>query len=154
MPVTLQALIANLARAYPRQPVAPETFGIYLEDLAGISVAVLEVALIRLRRTSEWFPTLRAIREVCAELVLELPSEQAALAQVQAYLRGTINRAEVHPLVDEAVKLAGGFRELRESTNQSVVRGQLARAYRELRAAAVLEAQTADHMGHRAALAA
>lgn len=126
-------------------PVPEETFRVYLDDLEQIPPLLLEAAMTRLIRTMEFFPTIRAIRETCAELALDLSSEVEALRLVEQHLaatrEGITGVPPVPPLITEAVKLAGGYRVFRTSDEPAVVRGQFARYYRELRAAAVLEAQ-------------
>lgn len=137
-------------RAFPRPALDDARVRVYLEELADLDPAVLAAAvrtLIR-TRTSDWLPAVGAIREVAAELVLALPSEEDALAQIAARIAWTREpeadrgeRPEVHPVVARAVAAVGGFHALRTAENASVVRGQFGRLYREARGAAVRDCQ-------------
>jgi hypothetical protein len=145
---TPQELIADLARAFPRQPVTAETLRIYLRELADIPPAALETACRELMRASEFFPTIRAIREAAAEHLLALPGEAGALAQIEARMAwGRADEDErgeapgVHPLVREAVDHVGGFHAFRATDEPAVVRGQFLRLFRDLRGRAVRDAQ-------------
>lgn len=145
-------MIARLARAFPRHPITPETFELYVEELEGIAPEVLDQAVTNLVRSSEWFPTVSAIRNTCAEIVLALPTESAALAEIDARIDWGRVRAEnpdgapheppaVHPLVGQALERVGGFPALRTSEKPWAVRSQFCNVYGEIRAAAVREAQ-------------
>lgn len=154
MEVTAATLIARLARAFPRQPVPRDTFELYLVDLSEVPVAVLEPAVTHLIRTSEWFPTVSAIREACAENVLELPSEAAALAQVEARIRWARQGDEregaapaVHALVKEALDRVGGYPAFRGSEEPSRVRRQFGVLYGQLREGALRQARIAPAIG-------
>jgi hypothetical protein len=144
-------LLSELARAFPRHPVTRETLDVYLRELADLPVDVLERAVRELIRTSEWFPTVRAIRESASEHALGLPGEADALAQVEArqawgrqdeQTRGT--PPALHPLVAEALDHVGGWHAFRTADEPAVVRGQFGRLFRELRSAALREAQIGD----------
>lgn len=138
---TPQQLLADLACAFPRHPIKPETFRVYLRELADLPPAALEAACRELIRTSEFFPTVRAIREAAVERLLGLPGEAEALAQVEAradWFKDAEHEREgdppdVHPRVKEALDHVGGFYAFRTAENPSVVRGQFLRLYRELR---------------------
>lgn len=141
------ALISDLVRAYPRTPISPDTLRVYLDDLGEIPHALLEQAIRQVIRTQEFFPTIRSIREACAEIALDLPTDTEALQLVDDHLlqarEGTVVW-KMPPLVEEAVKLAGGYRAFRTSDEPTVVRGQFARYFRDLRAARIRAAQTSD----------
>lgn len=153
MPPTCSQLLARLARAFPRQPIPPETHAVYAHDLATVPTGLLEAAVTEVIRTEDWFPTLARLRAVCAERLLALPTETQALAQVEARIRwgrdvgretpeeGAGRPPAVHPLVVEALGQVGGYSTLRTSDEPAVVRGMFAKAYRQLRAAAVRETQ-------------
>lgn len=147
--MTHQQVLADLARAFPRQPVTADTLRVYLRELDDIPADALEVAVRALIRTSEFFPTVRAIRETVTEATLALPGEAEALGQVAARvawlssgLTAETTAPPLHEKVKEALNLVGGASAFRASSDQGVVRGQFARYYRELRATAVREAQT------------
>lgn len=147
---TSAQILADLKRAFPRQVLDAETFGVYLRELNDVPPQLLEVVVQELIRTSEWFPTVRAIREKAAERTLALPGEAEALAQIEARLRhtrenGTAEDAPlVHPLVREAVNHVGGYSSFRSSDDPGVVRGQFGRLYREMRTRAIVEAQVGN----------
>lgn len=142
-------LIADLSRAFPRQPVTRDTLVVYLRELSDMPVEVLEPTIRELIRTSEFFPTVRAIREAAAERSLGLPSEADALSQIEARMlwARTGSHGEqppVHPLVKEALDHIGGWHAFRAADEPSVVRGQFLRLYRELRLRGIREAQIGD----------
>lgn len=144
---TRQEVLARLGLAFPHQKVPAETFAFYLRDLGEIPIDSLERAVERLVRTSERFPTIRAIRETCAEQLLELPGEPAALSQVQALIAWGRERQgpapAMHPIVKEALDQVGGAVAFRTSDEPGVVRGQFSRIYRDLRSGAIQDAQLA-----------
>jgi hypothetical protein len=98
-------------------------------------------------RSSEFFPTLRAIREAVAETILELPGEEEALAQIEA--RVTWGRSDdrdgdpppVHPLVRQALDHVGGFHAWKQTSEPGILRSQFLRLFREVRAASIREVQ-------------
>lgn len=141
-----QIVVADLAQALPRPPVTAAQLRIYERELADLPADVLVPAIRILMRTSEFFPTIKAIRETCAELTLGLPSEAEALTQIEARVRWAQRGAdppppEVHPTVKEALDHVGGFHAFKTTDNPGVMRGQFLRLYRDLRAGAVLEHQ-------------
>lgn len=142
-------ILASLAQAFTRQPVTTQTLQVYLRELEDVPADELEVAVRFLIRTSEWFPTLRAIRERVAEQRLDLPDESTALAQVAARMAWARtdeddrdpDPPELHPAVREALDLVGGFAAFRAAEEPGVIRGQFARYYRERRGEAVQRVQ-------------
>lgn len=152
----LNVLLADLAEAFPRQAkdVTRATLQLYKRELEDLPHEALAHAVKALIRTSEWFPTVSAIRQAASERLLDLPSDAAALAQIEARLDwgrqrtgadeetpSTDGAPDVHPLVRDALELAGGFYAFRRSDNPAVVRGQFAKLYRELRAGKVRDIQ-------------
>lgn len=136
--LTVAALLTKLARAFPREKVRPETFELYATDLHQVDPEVLDAAVTRIIRTSEFFPTVRAIREACAEILLDLPTEAEALAQAEAVARWqsegmTGDAPPVHALTEQAVRLVGGYREFRINNRPNEIRSQFTRYYRDLR---------------------
>jgi hypothetical protein len=139
-------------RAFPRQAVLDGTLRVYLRELADVPAAALDEAVRSLIRTSEFFPTVRAIREAVAERSLQIPHEAAALEQVHARIAwGREDEAArvgdpppIHPLVRDALDHVGGFAAFRGASEPGVLRGQFLRLYRELRADAVRNAQLGD----------
>lgn len=117
----------------------------YVRELADVPAAVLELAIREIIRTHEFFPTVRTIREVAAERILALPSEPAALAQVDARIEWSRTGEEgaapdVHPVVREALDRCGGYHRFRHGDNASIVQSQFQKVYRELRAHALRDA--------------
>lgn len=155
---TRAEVLSDLTRAFPQfilkldEVSRRETIRVYVRELSDIDPAALEQAARALIRTSEFFPTVRAIRETVAEQTLALPGEAAALEQV--YARIAWHRDDeadregdpphVHPLVRHALDLVGGYSAFRTADDPGVVRGQFLRLFREARAAAVRDAQTGD----------
>jgi hypothetical protein len=126
----------------------PGTLRVYLRELDDIPLAVLEQTVRELIRTSEFFPTVRAIREAAAERTLNLPGEEEALAQIEARIRWAREDEEtrgdppsVHPLVVRALEHVGGFHGYRSADEPGVVRGQFLRLYRDLRGRAIHDAK-------------
>lgn len=134
--------IADLAAAFPQRTITRETLSIYARELGDLDPVALGDAVRRLIRTSEFFPTIHAIRDAVAEDQLGLPGEAEALRQVNAraaFREPTGPAPTVHPLVREAVNLLGGWHAIRATDEPGVMRGQLLRLYRELRHARVAE---------------
>lgn len=130
-------LLLELAHAFPRQPLPPETHAIYARELGDIPEPVLAVSIRQLMRTSEWVPTIRGIRETAAEHVLALPTEAQALAQIEARLVWAAQGAEgdapdVHDLAAEALAHVGGYSAFK-SIETYRARNAFLRAYRDLR---------------------
>jgi hypothetical protein len=122
--------IADLAAAFPQRSIPAATIDLYARELADLDPVALSDAVRLLIRTSEFFPTIRAIREAVAEAALGLPNEAEALNQIH-------ERSGVHPLVREAVNVVGGWHAVRTTDQPGVLRGQFLRVYRELRHARV-----------------
>lgn len=150
--VTPNGLLADLMAAFPRTRIDPATVRVYLAALKDLPIQALERAVAALIRTSEWFPTVAAIRLAVAEHTLALPTESEALQQIEERQRwsrltresGTaaVPPPEFHPLVKAALDRVGGFPAFRASDDPTVIRGQFGRLYREERARALRNAQT------------
>jgi hypothetical protein len=144
--VSIPDLVAELAAAFPRQPVTADNVRAYARALDDLPLTVLTATVRELVRTSRFFPTVAEIREAAAERTLGLPSEAEALEQVEIRARWARDHDGqetpfVHPLVGAAVDHVGGWFALRTTDRPDVLRGQLLRLYREGRAAAVREFQ-------------
>lgn len=135
--------IARLASAYPRQEMRPSQLNLYADELAGVPARLLAEAITGLIRSSEWFPTVAAIRRACAEIALKLPTEAEAVAVLDTP-RGDQAAAQPHPLVTQALRRMGGLRAYRASQRPDQWRSDFARAYRELRAETIRQAQADD----------
>jgi hypothetical protein len=70
-------IVASLAAAYPRG-MRDETLAVYCEDLRDCDPAALRAAVVYLRRTSEWLPTLAEIRAVLVDRATDFPRAAAA----------------------------------------------------------------------------
>lgn len=144
-------LVADLAQAFPRQKVAFETVEVYLRELNDLDPERLTPVVRALIRESEFFPTVRAIREAYAEAALALPGEAEALGQVTARAAWLSTREgdppPLHPAVQEALKLVGGPSAFRHATDPGVVTGQFLRLYRDVRAREVRAVQVGNLLG-------
>ena len=134
--------VAALKDAFPRQEVKSRTFEIYVEELSDIPLPTLGAVVKVLIRTSEFFPSIRAIREAAAEITLGLPNEDEALSQVER--RIAVRGGDVHPDVKRALDHVGGYFVFKSTSEPSVVRGQFLRIYREIRADRIRAFQVGD----------
>lgn len=131
--------LSDLAPLFPRtfahmtREQQAETLMAYADNLTDFPEETVGSACAELARTEEWFPSLAKIRERCAELVLQLPTEDEALAQIEACVGQEGSSAKMHPLVRSALNLVGGFAAWRVSEEPTVLRGQFCRLYREAR---------------------
>lgn len=154
---TLPLLLADLVHAFPRNSVAPETILVYARELSDLAPAALALAVRSLIRSSEWFPSIRAIREQAAEILLALPTESVALSQIEdrvgwarreEHEREGEEPPEVHPMVREALDHVGGFHAFKTADKPAVIRGQFLSLFREMRASRIRDVQVgalADH---------
>lgn len=133
--------LADLKSAFPRQVITADMVALYQRELADIQPAALDRAVHVAIRTGRYFPTIAELREHAAEYTTGLPSEHAALAQIDARISwaraGVGQPPPVHPLVADTLALVGGYAALRDTDTPAVVRGQFARLYRERRADAI-----------------
>lgn len=151
-PPRLEETLADLRDAFPRQKVSVDTFRVYLRNLADVPPGLLSEAAVVLTRSSEFFPTIAAIRETVAEIALDLPSEAEALSQVARRVEwgrssedlDPATAPDVHPLVLETVQRVGGFFAFRTADEPGVVRGQFGRLYRAERTAALRGCQVGE----------
>ncbi|MFL5313057.1 MAG: hypothetical protein ACJ79H_21705 [Myxococcales bacterium] len=151
MSAVLAAALGLLTKAFRREKITPDVLALYLAELSDLPPAAVEAAARELIRTSDFFPTIKALREAAVERLLSLPTEAQALAQIEARMgwarksedaRG--DPPEVHPLVREALDRVGGWHAFRATDEAGVVRGQFLRLYRDLRSTSVKEAQVGD----------
>ena len=141
------ALLAVCAAAYPHVNVTRETAAVYAEMLADLDYADALAAVKRLIATSQFFPTVAAIRETTVSLTAPpIPSNAAAWAEVMLKIRevGHYRAPEwSHPALAEAVATIG-WRELCMADNLAVSRAHFWKVYetaaRDAHKAAVLPA--------------
>lgn len=149
---TTSSLVRTLSHCFDREEVTQEKFEIYVRYLRDVPVETLERAVDSLvcTKLDNRLPTVGQIREACAELILELPTETAAIRQVDRRNEWVRERdgdgPVLHPLVKEALNQVGGASAFRQSDSPSIVRAQLGRVYRDLRAAAVRELQASPSL--------
>ncbi len=144
---SLEQILAELTQAFPHPAVPATTARVYMRELDGIPTPTLAAAVRELIRTRERFPPLSLVLAACAELTLALPGEADALAQIERRIswgrsdddRGPV--PPVDPIVAEAVSHVGGYYAFREAEKPEVIRGQFSRIFKELRAAAIRDAQ-------------
>lgn len=145
MTALVQALVADLVRAFPRDfPRGPDpgTVDVYVRRLSTLPPEILTRVVHELIDTETRFPTVGQIKTLAGERVLRLPSEQDAVAQVEARMAWATRGREgdppaVHPLVEQALRQFGGYAAFRLADSPSIVRSQFIRAYRDARAAEV-----------------
>lgn len=144
---TPQQSIARLVAALPpREPLSPARVEVLLNELADVDDDLLADAVTLVIRTSHRFPTIAELREAAAESLLDLPTEIAALRQIDDHMRWRDNGGEgaepqLHPLVYEHLRLVGGYHAFRYSDKPGVVRAQFRDYYRGARDDTIRSAQ-------------
>lgn len=125
-------LLAICAAAYPHVTVTKQTAVVYAEMLADIDLGVAQKALKRLIATSQYFPTVAAIREQCAALTNPFaPSLASAWGEVISQIRNVGHGKQPdwsHPSIAVAVSTIG-WREICLSENQAVLRAHFWKVY-------------------------
>lgn len=141
-------IIAELAAAYEKELPA-DTLRVYVRELHDIPTIFLSEACRYLARTVDWFPRIAQIRAAVAEHRLALPTEDEALAQIEARI-GWYNDWQgqvapfMHPLVKRALGHVGSTYAFRATNEPAVVRGQFLKLYRDMRNSAIREMQVGD----------
>jgi hypothetical protein len=144
---TVQRLVSDLMLSYPRQHVTGGNHAAYVRALSDLPLPVLAEAVERCVRTEEWLPTVAVVRRTAAEIMLALPTEADALAQIQERQRWARDPGDaptlppVHPLVQSALDRVGGWHAFRVAENAEVIRGQFGRIFRDARAEEIRRAQ-------------
>jgi hypothetical protein len=159
---TTAELLGALAVALPHHPkMPPSTLRLYLRDLEPIPIAVLADAITWMIRTvpmERRLPSVREIREACAERVLQLPSEAQALEQITARIAWARTSEgdppAVHELVEAALDQVGGYHAFRTTDEPGVIRGQFSRIYRGMREDTMRRCQASPALGTQPAIAA
>lgn len=147
-------LLALCASAYPHVAITKETAIVYAEMLADLELSVAMQAVKKLIATSQYFPTVAAIREQCASIATPFaPSLASAWAEVTYQVRHVGHGKQPewsHPSIATTVDTLG-WRELCMSENQAVMRAHFWKVYeaiaREQRMDAILP-QNPKRLGH------
>lgn len=127
--------IAAIKDAFPRAEISPQTIAVYTSMLADLPPDDLERAVADLLGSSEFFPTIAAIRGAVFERRLQLPPVAEAVRQLTAGRTPT----DFHPLVWEARMAVGDPFDWRER-GDSVLVAQARKVYEDLRATRLREA--------------
>lgn len=144
----IAGLLALCAAAYPHVGITKETAIVYAEMLADIDVAVAKQAVERLIVTSQYFPTVAAIREQSASILSpSAPSLASAWDEVISQVRKVGHRSRPewsHESIARAVSTLG-WREICMSENQTAIRAHFFKVYevigREFKQASILPAK-------------
>jgi hypothetical protein len=147
------SLIALLAAAFPSAKISKETVSVYVSNLDDISYEDGRRAVDNLLRTSDFFPSLAALRREALGVagLLSPPREQAWL-EVEMGMRTKGRGVKIewsHPAIETAVRTMG-WTNMCLSENLDVVRGQFFKVYDSISQRNDREAQT----GHIAELVA
>lgn len=126
------ALLAVCAAAFPHVRVTKETATIYAEMLADLDAEPAMRAVRRLIASSQYFPSIAAIREATTDLVVKLPPTAArAWQEVAAAVRDLghyANPTWSHPAIGVAVATLG-WRDICMGESSSVTRAHFWRVY-------------------------
>jgi len=134
-------IIADLKDAFPRQVIEDGTLKTYIDSLADLEAADVKAAVVRIIRTSRFFPTIAEIRELVAERTLSIPSAADAWHEVQEKANDYDDYDEArkwptfsHPLIKQTVNDLGGLRALYYSQAPGVDRAHFLKLFNETRA--------------------
>lgn len=122
------AAIAILRDAYPRSNFPDRTIQLYGAALGSLPDDAVVAAVNELIQTSEFLPTIAAIKRAVAEREMRLPSAEDAWEIAE---RGSLRNAP-EP-VRRAAEHVGGRWQILNSENPTTVRAQFLRAYDGLR---------------------
>ena len=108
-------IVTALCAAYPRE-MQEATLGVYVDDLRDCDPTALMAAVVTLRRTSKWLPSLAEIRGAMAEADTRFPTAAGAFDQAVRLMasRGTyrpIGRGSGDPVV-RALELCGRWEDV------------------------------------------
>ena len=93
------ALLAVCSAAFPHVSVTKETAAVYAEMLADLEYRAALAAVKRLIATSQYFPSVAAIRETTVTLTAPaIPSNAAAWAEVMLKIREVATTTTRHGL--------------------------------------------------------
>lgn len=141
-------LVGELVDAYPREHVNPNNIAVYLSKLSDVPPHLLADVIHDLICTGDRFPTIAQIKAACAEQATRLPTETEALTEIESRLRWRRQPEDtrgappaVTPEVAEALAHVGGYAAFKDADEPTIIRGQFARYYREIRAARVRRSQ-------------
>jgi hypothetical protein len=122
--------------AYPRQTVSKETIAAYTTMLVDLDYEACKEALKRHCATSEWFPSIAALRGLAAQVGADpIPDQGAAWGEVMNAIRW-VGYARTptfsHPAVAAAVRAIGWF-EICTTENLEATRAHWNQAYKGYR---------------------
>lgn len=125
-------ILAICSAAFPHISITKETVAVYAEMLADLEFSSTQRALKRVLATSQFFPTIAAIRDAYAAVTgIKPPSTDEAWAEVIRAVRAIgVNGMPTwsHPTVQTTVA-ALGWREICMSENQSIIRAHFIKLY-------------------------
>ena len=131
----ISTCVAALAAAYPRTDFKAETLAVYVRNLRDLPIAEVEESVGELLGSSEFFPTIAAIRGGVFERRLQLPPVAEAVRQLTAGR----TREDFHPLVWDARAAVGDPFDWRERGDATMV-AQARKVYEDLRLTCLREA--------------
>lgn len=88
--------VESLIDAFPSAKTTDNTIARYVADLEDMPEELVVAAINRLRLTEDWMPPVAKIRELVAEAILGLPSEEEAWSSVRKAF-GSGDWDSVHP---------------------------------------------------------
>lgn len=146
---TTEAL-ALLVNAFPREAIEPRTVKVYCELLADVPGVELRAACVTLAQSGKYFPTIAAIREAWA-LAKTGPKRSGldAWGDVMEAVSSTGYMREPKfddPVISQAIRTLGGWRQLCMSETQMADRKHFADAYESI-AARQLQSVAAGRAG-------
>lgn len=126
-----------MAAAYPNYKLTPQTIHVYARTLGDLPADMLEAAALQCIATSEFFPTVAALRKAAFEIMAHaqgIPTAHEAWGEVRRAM-GTVGHMGKpkfsHPIVERAVA-ALGWRDLCLSDNPTADRARFLECYQQL----------------------
>lgn len=112
-----ERIFAELIAAFPQRDIPTATTLIYWQDLAGMDAGLFQAAAAHCRRTCDWFPTIRQLREAAGEIAARahgIPTPEQAWARILSIAGDWGDGRAVAPLLDAttfaALRESGGMR--------------------------------------------
>ena len=128
-------LVAMLIAAYPRAHINEATSRIYEADLIDLDADMAHRAVVKLRRSSKWFPTIAEIREAAHDIAS--PNQSTALEAwgkvcSAAERRGSHWSPRFRCAITQRCVEAMGWRYICRSGNDAADRARFVQLYDEL----------------------